>query len=323
MNQSLNEFKQKFIDLQLDMAWRQWTALGVAGRVEPERKRAIDVEALIVYTVSIGHLDKRLLTVAIEWLTKNDEWINLSRLMKVLALYRRPVETLNNPVLSTEAYEYLAETVSTLGKKWAGLAQKARPYSLASEARQAYATSQLRSAVSELRLQEPALLQLALRSTFGVSARAGVFEYLLLNADGNSNSIAKEIYADQKNVYNILDKWSQAGIVTKIVGKKTVTYSLARKDQWFTLLGVSKKLIFINWISVFHLFCRITLALEKPPWADDEYLLSSIFRDFLDDARPIARQLGLDVPEPTLYEGAKYFGPISVFLIRVVRTLMD
>jgi len=63
----------------------------------------------------------------------------------------------------------------------------------------------------------------------GVDARTEILVYLLVNESGNSNSIAKEIFYNQKNVYTILEKWSRAQMVTKTSEQKIPGYSLNRK----------------------------------------------------------------------------------------------
>ncbi len=85
MEASLREFKGKFYNALLDIHWKHWTALGVASHVKPEKTWIIDLEPLIVSTLAIGLQDKRLLSSSTEWLIKNGEWINLSRLKRILA----------------------------------------------------------------------------------------------------------------------------------------------------------------------------------------------------------------------------------------------
>ena len=48
MNPSLKEFKNDFRELLLDLVWRQWSALGVAGDTHAADKWVIDPEALLL-----------------------------------------------------------------------------------------------------------------------------------------------------------------------------------------------------------------------------------------------------------------------------------
>ena len=64
----LREFKEKFFDSLIEIHWRQWTALGVASHVKPEKTWIVDLEPLIISTLTIGLHDKRLLSSSVEWL---------------------------------------------------------------------------------------------------------------------------------------------------------------------------------------------------------------------------------------------------------------
>ena len=178
-----------------------------------------------------------------------------------------------------------------------------------------------RGVLGAINFRQPALAELQLRAIFGVEARASVFVFLLFNEDGNSNSIAKDIFADQGNVYKILEKWTCAGMVVKSSGHKTATYSLANKAKWLSLLGLDKKLMFLNWMRTFHVLGKISTALNKPPWATDKYLMASLFRDITPDLQPLAKQLKINLPEPTLHPGAEFYEPFSRALMKLVSDL--
>jgi len=83
MKISLKEFKEKFFNNLIEIHWSHWTTLGVASHIKPERRWIIDIEPLVVSTLTIGVRDKRLLSSSIEWVIKNGEWMNLSRLKRI------------------------------------------------------------------------------------------------------------------------------------------------------------------------------------------------------------------------------------------------
>ena len=56
--------------LALDLAWSQWTELGVDSIVRRHEWRAIDLEPLIIFTASRGS-DSRLRSASIEWCIDN------------------------------------------------------------------------------------------------------------------------------------------------------------------------------------------------------------------------------------------------------------
>lgn len=323
MNQPRNIFKQEFIDLQIEMAWRQWSALGVNANTPPERKRVIDPEALLAYTLSIGPNDRRLLEATLEWINEHSGWLSVSRLKAVLSLFCRPDAPLNEGIIAPEILAVFKEVIASQGPRWRSIVSFVHKQIEASGSNVTIKGFKPRGVLGALSFQQPVLAELQLRAIFGVEARASVFVFLLFNDEGNSNSIAKAIFADQGNVYKILEKWVSAGIIVKASGYKAATYSLAEKTRWLNLLGLDKELLFLNWMHTFHVLGKISTALSKQLWASDNYLMASFFRDVLSDLQPLAKQLKVGLPEPALSPGDKFFEPFSRLLIRLVNELIE
>ena len=86
MVQSLKEFKNSYIELLLTFLWRQWSALGVAGYADTQDRWSIDLEALLIFTCSIGRYDPRLFDEVLDWIDKNGDLINVQRLKKIFDL---------------------------------------------------------------------------------------------------------------------------------------------------------------------------------------------------------------------------------------------
>ena len=321
MSQLLNKFKQEFIDLQLEMLWRQWSALGVIANTPPERKRVIDPEALLAYTLSIGPYDKRLFQASLEWLSEYGDWLSVSRLKTALSLYFRPDAPLSEGIIPIETLNLFNEVIEQQGTRWRSIARLTSEQTKSKGSNRPPMNFEPRGVLGTINFRQPTLVELQLRAIFGVEARADAFVFLLFNEDGNSNSIAKDIFADQGNVYKFLEKWACAGIVVKASGHKTGTYSLADKTKWFSLLGLDKKLIFLNWMRAFHVLGKISTALDKPPWATDKYLIASLFRDITSDLQPLAKQFKVNLPEPTLHPGAELYEPFSRALMRLCSDL--
>lgn len=321
MNQSPNKFKQEFIDAQLEVLWRQWSALGVAGNTSPEQKRVIDAEALFAYTLSIGSHDKRLLHAALEWLNQYSDWLSVSRLRTAASLLCRPDAPLNQGIISIQNLTLFKNVIEHQKPRWASVIKLLNEQEIGRAPSRPPVGFKSRGILGPVNLRQPALAQLRLRGIFGVEARADIFLFLLFNEDGNSNSIAKDIFADQGNVYKILEKWAAAGLVVKTSGHQTTAYSLADKAGWFNILGLDRKLVFLNWVRAFHALGRISIALDTLPWAADEYLLASLFRDITADLQPLAKQLKIDLPEPTGHPGAGYYKPFTRMLSRLVNDL--
>jgi hypothetical protein len=321
---SLREFKEKFYDLLLDIHWKHWTALGVASHVKPEKTWIIDLEPLIVSTLAIGLQDKRLLSSSTEWLIKNGEWINLSRLKRIIKVFLEPSPGLKEPALLPEILGLLIDTYNKNARykiKFGKCNSNGLGKNLINEYKTFFNAFKMRDIITEPRLHHSSLIQLLLRSVLGVDAHTEILINLLTNENGNSNSIAKEIYYNQKNIYTILERWSRAQMVTKISEQKTPRYSLNRKKELLCAFGLKEIPRYINWTRTFLLLDRLSKALSTPPWSDDEYLLSSLFRDLFNESKSIGKSLGINMPEPAHYPGKQYFSPFALGVLGILKKL--
>lgn len=324
MKLSLKEFREKFINDLLEIHWRHWTTLGVASHVRPERYWIVDLEAITTSTLLIGLCDKRLLSVSLEWLIKNGERVNHSRLKRIGKVFMKPFPGSNEPLLAPEVLKLTANTLKKFGQN--ALPIKGSNSSESNETRVReyegfFNKFQMKGIVTEPQIQQPSLVQLLLRNVFGVDARVEVLIYLIINDSGNSNSIAKDVFYDQKNVYRILEKWTKAEVVTKITGKRVGEYSLKRKNEWLDVLGLKEKPGYLNWVRTLLVLNQLAKALSTPPWSDDEYLISSFFRDILNEAKSIGRSLNIMLPEPVSFSGSQYFAPFAMAVLDILKRL--
>ncbi len=184
-----------------------------------------------------------------------------------------------------------------------------------------FSNFKVRNVTTAPNLQLSSMIQLLLRNIFGVDARTEMLIYLLAHEGGNSNSIAKEIYYNQKNIYTILERWSRAQMVTKISEQKIPRYSLNRKKELLYAIGLKEIPNYLNWTRTFLLLDRLSKALSIPPWSDDEYLLSSLFRDSFNETKSIGRSLHINMPEPTHYPGKQFFSPFALGVLGILNKL--
>ncbi len=81
MNESLINFRKRTLDAALDLLWRQWCSLGIAGHSRPaEPGTIIDPEALLLATTRIGKHDPRLFDECLDWLLQHASRLHLQRL---------------------------------------------------------------------------------------------------------------------------------------------------------------------------------------------------------------------------------------------------
>jgi hypothetical protein len=323
MGISLREFKEKFHNTLLDIHWRHWTSLGVGSHIPPERNWIIDLEPLIVSTLIIGQQDKRLLSSSIEWLIKNGEWINLSRLKRIVKAFSERVPELNEPLLNPELLGLFVDTYNKDARFKINFGKNVTPRKndINDETKSFFRSFKIRNVTTGPKVQFPSLIQLLLRNIFGVDARTEILIYLLANESGNSNSISKEIFYNQRNVYTILERWSHVQMVAKISVRNISGYTLNRKEALFQAIGLKEMPKYINWTKTFLLFDQLSKALSTPPWSDDEYLLSSLFRDLFRDSSSIGRSLHVNIPEPSHFTGKQYFAPFASGILDIGKKL--
>ena len=323
MELSLKEFKEKFYNDLLEIHWRHWTALGVASHVIPEKTWIIDLEPLIISTLTMGLQDKRLLSSSIEWLIKNGEWINLSRLKRIVKVFSERFPGLKEPPFCPEILELFVDTYNKTARykiKLGKLDSYEEEYVI-NEHKNFFNAFKIRNVTTEPKLNHSSLMQLLLRSILGVDARTEILIYLLVKESGNSNSIAKEIFYSQKNVYTILERWSRAQMVTKISEQKIMRYFINRKKELLRAIGLKEIPKYLNWTKTFLFLDRLTKALSIAPWCDDEYLLSSFFRDLFIEGKSIGKSLNINIPEPVHYAGKQYFYPFALGILRILKKL--
>ncbi len=320
----LTEFKERFFDNLIEIHWRQWTTLGVAFHVKPEKAWVVDLEPLIISTLTIGLHDKRLLSSSIEWLIKNGEWINLSRLKRIVKVFSEPLPELKAPAFYPEILGLFVDTYNR-NARYKIKYPKTDSYNAEDNVMNDYKTFfnhfKVRNVTTAPKLQLSSLIQLLLRNIFGVDARTEILIYLLTHEGGNSNSIAKEIYYNQKNIYTILEKWSHAQMVTKMSDQKIPRYSLNRKKELLHAIGPKEIPNYLSWTRTFLLLARLAKALSIPPWSDDEYLLSSLFRDSFNETKSIGRLLRINIPEPSHYPGRQFFSPFALGVLSILNRL--
>ena len=70
---SVNKFKQELLNAILELLWKQWTLLGVAGQINAHDNFVLDPEALLIFSAHFAKFDQRLYDLVIDWLQCNGE----------------------------------------------------------------------------------------------------------------------------------------------------------------------------------------------------------------------------------------------------------
>ncbi|KAF0208249.1 MAG: hypothetical protein FD171_1085 [Actinobacteria bacterium] len=77
-----SELYEHLLGATLDLAWRQWSAIGVAG-IRASEHMIVDPEALLLATLEVARSDARLFDEALDWVVQNSELLDVSRLRRL------------------------------------------------------------------------------------------------------------------------------------------------------------------------------------------------------------------------------------------------
>lgn len=251
MKTSPNEFKKTFLDGLLQVLWRQWSTLGVAGSEEINDPLLVDPEALLAFTCTLGRYDPRLFDEVIDWLLVNERFINVQRLRNIM----RNEGFRGQNVLAT-----LAGVMSEQGKanKWRRLAKTGSedveesflflrsdntalplvgaPAPLFKKHGWLRNPLRLRGLSSSFPVEGNPGLWLRLRSLFGVNARCEIVLYLLVAGSANSSEVARQTHYFHRTIQDALSEMNRSGLLWSQRYGRERRYSLASPDKWKALL---------------------------------------------------------------------------------------
>ena len=193
-----------------ELAWRQWTALGVAG-VAPPPNHALDLEALIAFMPFIAAAEPRLTSEALDWCVRfGPRFISRSRLRTILAMMPA--------VAGGVEVDLPRVALEPTGRRGArkDLSQKSRAP----------------------RLDQPVLLQLRSRQVFGVGARADVIAALVVRRREpiRISSIGLLGYT-KPTVATVVDELASVGVLSKWSAGPVAHYVAEKREALRSLLA--------------------------------------------------------------------------------------
>ena len=279
----LKDFKEELFERLLSIHWRQWNALGASGHGDEEKKWIIDLEALLVSSINLARREKRLSQFIHNWERQNKEWINYSRMKHIVHYFMKQN--------TDKKIDFFSENIFTTNSEHLK-----------------------KSVCADVVPKKRSLLQFTLRGIFGINARAETYLYLFFNKIGNSNEIARHIYFDQKIVYRILERWTEINFVHK----QKKGYALKN----YSLIDYTKgQSYYLDWVKIFVLLNMIIEVLNKDPWQNELYLLSSFFRDITEDAQEVGHYFNIEFPDPVLYKGTEFFEPFIESVLELLKKI--
>jgi len=207
---------------------------------------AIDLEVLLLLTSKLSSEDPRLRDEALDWCTKSHRFISKPRLKQLLRLASGPTQT---------AFEPFAATLERqVGGTWpaAGAAAKEQPW-----------TARLSGKSRAPDLEQPALVNLKLRTLFGVGARADVIT-AILNWPAPDFGAADLVFVGytKRNLADSLDALAAGGLLDSVRVGNRIRFSWRKRRELCRLIEPLPKTI-PRWPPVFRVLVGFLELLER------------------------------------------------------------
>jgi len=263
------------VEQLLELAWSQWTALGVAGSVRAADV-PVDLEALLLLTAELAEEDPRLRDEALDWCSRFHGFASKPRLKQLLR--RSP------PSTQSAFGPFAAALERCAGTPWPGASGAA-------------SVSPAVSGKSRLpALTRPALLNLRLRALFGVGARADIIGAVLSrrSEDFGAADLVFIGYS-KRNLAEALDMLAAAGLFrTTRVGNR-VRFSWQRKDPLSALLAPLPEVIPV-WSSILRMVSAFLDLLTRMQTKSERLVTVEAARSFRQLSEDL-QALGVEPPE--------------------------
>jgi hypothetical protein len=283
MKTSLGKFRSTFRDRVLDLLWRQWNTVGVAGHGLPWEGAPIDPDALLLVSCTVARHDARLFDAMLEWMGINGRYVNVHRTRRILtdeafageSVFRAVAASVKDSV-SVAKWSRSASIASGSVKEPQPLFRLAdgRPLPVVGEPDAVFAAHgfvrdrrEPRGVVQPFRPEPAANLILRLRALLGVNARCEILAFLLLNGRGSPRAIARQTYYYPATVSKALSEMQQSGYVISHVEGRHRYYRLI-PEMWRDLLLGGAGLTWIVWPRLFGALEQLWLFLQDASLVD-------------------------------------------------------
>ncbi|MBO7742354.1 MAG: hypothetical protein J6S21_07355 [Victivallales bacterium] len=299
---SVRKFKSDLLDSILELLWRQWTQLGVAGAVNSKDDWVLDPEALLIFSAHFARYDQRLYDLVIDWLQCNGESINLPRLKALLKRFDHA---------DRKSLGFIAASVKS--KKWQPLAKSLLPKDSGVETmffgnefvpkpdetalryglkRNQYVQS---NKVMPFASTGNASLLLRLRGAFGMSARAEAILTMLNKEFCRIQDVADAGGFSWKSASDVQDELCTSGIaVTLDKNKRGRTYFLKDSNTMHKLFEI-KTVKFPDWLTIFEMLSVVWECISNPRFAEvsERTAIGELQREFAEKVNDRLQNCGI------------------------------
>ena len=278
------KFRDYILESLLELLWRQWSALGVSGYGETQNSAVIDPEALLIFSCSICRYDQRLFDAMLDWLDKNERFINIQRLRAMVSKEKFAASDILSAVAAcmaeknpTMKWRRLADAFNRTAEKNASslfFLKNGDPMPTPTPGKEDPVFRQygyLRNTVENRNRalcfppHSPETLLLQIRALFGIGARSEALLYLVLNEKGTIQNIASDTYYSWRSIQDALFEMGHSGLLYFPESKRGRFYRLDGKP-WLDILlrGHKKKIRWICWPPLFRAFELIWEKFNNP-----------------------------------------------------------
>lgn len=322
---SLIEFRTQLLELILNFLWRQWSALGVLGTAGAEDEWIIDPEALFAFSVEMSRYEPRLFDEILGWLPTNGEWLDTTRLKKMLPIDPRALRVFGGAIRWAQR--------SADDRKWQGLARLCKEINEKSRKSETFdilfrersgkdyppsgpSREKMDDSFFEYSIDRPVAnpriamavpmtattnLRFMLRALLGVGSKSECVAYLLTHDGGNVQEIASETGFFWLSISQTLTDLARSGLIQTRSRGRRVEYWISQ-NRWWTFLTHqpaenAKHPKWINWAAAFPALQSVWNAVDvisREPKSD--YLTASHLQQALEVLHGEFSRAGVDVP---------------------------
>ncbi len=341
MNILPDNFKERFLSGMLELLWRQWSALGVAGGIGRAERRVIDADALLLATCVFGRWEPRLFDEMLDWLGVNGWCINVQRLRSLMRQYGFGCERVAGCVGAL--YAKGSDTA-----KWRRLAMAGRPVGAVGELEPLFylpdGRPQPRYGEPDERFaahgwhrgrweprgmsqaanpEWPANLMYRLRALFGVNARADLMVYLLTHERGHPPEMARQMGYFPKTLQMTLGEMACSGVVGVVRKGREKHYALDR-GAWKMLEGRGGTILWAEWAAWPQFYAamgRVWAMLQRPELGAKSMALQAVeWQKQMRGVLPLLQESGVGggVQDHQRLAGECYLAAMQTSLLRCV-----
>ena len=302
----------------LEFAWREWTQMGLSGRRPPSDSRAMDPEALLLFTIEVSRADPRLFDETLDWAATNGALLSLTRLRHLKLGHTGDVNLVDatlawisqaNPGLHwrMQAPQSPPTPIDVFDPGIAAFSPETDPVFSAYGFRRPPVQRSRKSEPPDCRL--PINFAFQLRSLFGVGTRSEAMRILLTCDEQplNAADIAEETAFTKRNVSEALLAFVKAGVVKARWAGNERLFTIYR-TKWAQVLehGPTSESLphFMPWIHILRALTAVDVWLERhfdDSWSP--YMASSRARALVAGLASDLAKSGLPVDQSSLPAG--------------------